>query len=73
VGFSCTGDCDHSGDVAINELVIGAAIVVGTETLDRCRALDGNDNATATIEELLQAVGNGLEGCDAARIAQQRP
>jgi cysteine-rich repeat protein len=59
----CTGDCDGSGDVTINELITGVSIALGTLPFDRCRAFDASGNGGVEINELIIAVNNALTGC----------
>ena len=62
----CVGDCDGDGHVAINELIAGVGVALGTQPLDACPAFDANHNGTVTIDELIAAVTNALSGCPAA-------
>lgn len=59
---SCTGDCDDSGAVTINELVLGVNIALGLAPLDACPAM-APDGDRVTVAQLVQAVGNALNGC----------
>jgi len=59
----CTGDCNFSGSVTIDELVRGVNIALGTSTVDVCVSLDRDLSGTVTIDELVTAVGNALNGC----------
>jgi hypothetical protein len=60
---ACVGDCDASGDVAINELILGVNIVLGTQPLTACPSSDADDGGEVTINELIAAVNNALGGC----------
>ena len=60
---TCTGDCDESGAVAINELISGVNITLGNRPLEICMAFDNDQSGTVTISELIQAVNNVLDGC----------
>ena len=62
----CVGDCDGDGHVAINELIAGVGVALGTQPLDACIAFDANHSGTVTIDELIAAVTNALSGCPAA-------
>jgi len=62
---ACVGDCDDSGSVAINELVLGVRISLGESDLTACPAFDGDDSGTVAINELVQGVNNALTGCTA--------
>ena len=59
----CAGDCDGSGDVAIDELVFGVTIAHGMEMIDRCPAFDPSGNSLVEISELIAAVAGALDGC----------
>jgi cysteine-rich repeat protein len=63
VPIACVGDCDGSGGVTINELIIGVNIALGTLPIDRCRAFDASGNGGVEINELIAAVNNALDGC----------
>jgi hypothetical protein len=62
----CGGDCDASGTVAINELVIGVSVALGTLPPDACPGLAGADGEVG-INDLVAAVNNALAGCPAAQ------
>jgi hypothetical protein len=59
----CVGDCDASGDVVVNELVKGVNIALGTMDVSECTAADGKADGGVTVDELVTAVRNALEGC----------
>ncbi len=59
----CTGDCDGSGSVAVNELVLGVNIALDSAALALCPSFDADRNERVEIPELIQAVGNALTGC----------
>ena len=62
-GGDCVGDCDDSGDVAINELIIGVNISLGTADIGQCLAFDNNDSGEVEINELIGGVNSSLAGC----------
>lgn len=62
---ACVGDCNDNGQVAINELIIGVNIALGTAPLDDCPAFDADGGETVTIAELIGAVNSALNGCAA--------
>ena len=62
-GGACTGDCDGSGDVGINELISGVNIALGNTAVDSCPAFDADHNGSVEIQELIAAVNNALGGC----------
>lgn len=59
----CTGDCDESGAVSVDELIRGVGIGLAAVPLDECPPVDANDNDRATVDELVTAVRNAIEGC----------
>jgi hypothetical protein len=62
-GTGCTGDCDHSNTVTVAELIIGVNIAIGNQPVANCPAFDVNGDGQVGINELVQAVGNALNGC----------
>lgn len=59
----CPGDCDHSGVVAVNEIIAGVNIALGNATASQCEPLDTNGNQQIEINELIAAVSALLNGC----------
>lgn len=59
----CVGDCDNGGSVAINELILGVNISLGSAELSRCTAFDRNDSGGIEINELISGVNASLNGC----------
>jgi hypothetical protein len=62
---ACAGDCDGSGEVSINELLLGVNILIGSTPLAQCAAMDTNDDGSVAINELIQAVNVALGSCPA--------
>lgn len=62
---ACPGDCDGSGDVSINELLLGVNILVGSAAPGQCPAMDANADGTIAVNELIQAVNVALAACPA--------
>jgi len=60
---ACYGDCNENGVVAINELVLGVNIALGSAVVEDCPKVDRNGDGKVTIDELLTAVRAALEGC----------
>jgi len=60
---SCPGDCDGNEHVSIADLVLGVRIALGDALIDRCQALDRNDDERVSIDELILAVNKALNGC----------
>ncbi len=63
VSGQCTGDCDGSKAVAIDELLTGVAIALGAQPLAQCPPFDSTNDGTVSIEELTSAVTYALSGC----------
>jgi hypothetical protein len=59
----CTGDCDTSHNVTVDEVVTGVNIALGARNLSECTAFDSTNDGSVTVDELLQAVNNALDGC----------
>jgi len=59
----CAGDCDGSGAVTIDELVIGVGIAQSAGPVDACTVLDLDGGGSVTIDELVAAVASALGGC----------
>lgn len=60
----CVGDCDGNGEVAINELILGVNIALGSAEVEQCEAMDANGDGEVSINELITAVNNALGGCE---------
>jgi hypothetical protein len=61
---ACIGDCPPSdGQVAVNELVLGVSIALGSAGLDTCPGFDADDSGTVAVDELVSAVNNAQLGC----------
>ena len=60
---TCVGDCDGSGDVSVNEIIIGVNIALDLAPTRMCAAMDRNGDGMVSIDELLAAVNAALDGC----------
>jgi hypothetical protein len=60
---ACPGDCDGSSSIAVNELVLGVNIALGTRTIGECPEFDRDDNQRISVNELVGAVNAALDGC----------
>jgi hypothetical protein len=61
----CVGDCDASGEVMVNELIIMVNVALGTADVGACSAGDRDGNGTIDITEITAAVSNAVGGCSA--------
>jgi hypothetical protein len=59
----CVGDCDGSGVVTIDELIVMVNIDLGSLGIDSCAAGDANHDGQIAINEIIAAVNNALDGC----------
>jgi hypothetical protein len=62
-GGGCVGDCNGTGDVVVNELIIGVNIALGNAPVANCSTFDANSDGMVTINELILGVNNALNGC----------
>jgi hypothetical protein len=60
---ACVGDCNGDGMVAINELILGVNIALGSTPLSSCPQFDVNSDGMVGINELIAAVNSALNGC----------
>jgi FG-GAP-like repeat len=60
----CAGDCDGSGAVSIDELVLAVRIALDDRFVGACEAIDTNGSDSVEINELIAAVGRALAGCE---------
>ena len=60
---ACSGDCNGDGTVAINELIGGVNIALGSAAVASCPAIDANGDGAVAINELVAAVSRALGGC----------
>ncbi len=56
-------DCDGDGVVAINDLITGISIALGSAPLATCPSFDGDANGAVSIDELVAALDAALDGC----------
>ena len=71
-GGQCAGDCDGSGQVAVDELLTLAAIRLGNRPVSDCRVGDENHDGEITVDEILVAVHNALDACPMPAFASRR-
>jgi hypothetical protein len=64
-GSACIGDCSAQGAVTIDDLLKGVNIVLGLAPLESCPAFAATGQPV-TVDDLLLAVSNALEGCPEA-------
>ncbi len=55
------GDCDGSGAISVNELLVGVGIALCETPLSACPGFDADRNGIVTINELLGAINNALD------------
>ena len=62
----CTGDCDASGAVTVNELITMVNIALGLTPLTACPIGDADGSGDITVNEIITAVTFALSSCPAA-------
>jgi hypothetical protein len=62
-GGFCPGDCNGDGAVTVDELVTAVSIALGSAGLERCVAVNVQEDTVVTINELIAAVNAALAGC----------
>ena len=65
VAQTCVGDCNGDGRVDVNELIVGVNIALGAVAITQCASLD-DGTGTVTVDRLVLAVTNALNGCGAS-------
>src|SRR5215831_10377435 len=64
---SCVGDCPPpDGQVAVNELVLGVTIALGSSPITACPSYDVNGDGVLGVDELVSAVNDAQQGCPGA-------
>jgi cysteine-rich repeat protein len=61
VAQTCPGDCDGSGDVAINELITCVNIALGSSPVSACPSCDVDGDGEVAINELISSVNAALD------------
>jgi PAP2 superfamily. len=61
----CIGDCHNSGAVTVADLVTLVNIALGTGDITSCSTVGATQGGPITIDELVRAVNNALNGCPA--------
>jgi hypothetical protein len=60
---ACVGDCDGSGEVTVDELLILVNIALGNTPLQACAEADTDGSDAIEVNEILVAVNHALAGC----------
>jgi hypothetical protein len=60
---SCAGDCDGSGVVTVDELIIMVNIALDNAAIGACEAGDANHDGQITVDEIITAVNKALGSC----------
>ena len=61
--IACVGDCNHSREVTIEELITMVNIALGNSPVSACLAGDASGDGEITVNEIIAAVNNALNGC----------
>jgi hypothetical protein len=71
-GDACVGDCDLGGSVDIDELILGVSMALGSQPFAACPAIDADGDGAITVDEVIRAVSDSLQGCADAEPAGGR-
>lgn len=61
--IACVGDCETRGVVTVSDIVRGISIALGEAEPATCDAMDVTGDGQVTIDEILTALTNALQGC----------
>jgi len=59
----CVGDCNHDGVVTVDEILMLVDFALQEASPSACPVSDEDGNQQITIDEILKAVYNALNGC----------
>lgn len=59
----CVGNCRGSGTVTVDDIITMVNIALGSADISACTAGDANSDHQITLDEILKAVNNALNGC----------
>lgn len=59
----CLGACTQPNTVTVTDILTVVKIATGEASLSACSVADGNGDQQVSLEEILQAVNNALDGC----------
>lgn len=59
----CSGDCDFSGAITVDELVTGINMALGDATLAWCVSFDNSGDGQVSVDELVTNINLALAGC----------
>lgn len=69
----CSGDCDSSATVSVNELVRGVSIALNRAPLEQCSSLDIDANGSVSVDELVTSVQHLISGCSPVETIERAP
>jgi len=61
----CVADCNHSGNVSVDELVLAVHIALGMTPIEACHEADADANDRVTVDDVVAAVAAAVSGCTA--------
>jgi hypothetical protein len=67
--IACVGDCNHSSEVTIEEIISMVNIALGNSAVSACLAGDANSDGEIDVTEIIAAVNSALNGCPQSRPA----
>jgi hypothetical protein len=69
----CAGDCNADGQVAIDEILRLVNLALGNGQADGCAVADVDHNQQITVDEIVAAINNALNGCPPAPVPTVTP
>jgi cytochrome c peroxidase len=60
---ACPGDCNHDGEVTIDELLAAVGMALEQNTLAACVSADANGDGEVGVDELVRMIRLAAEGC----------
>jgi hypothetical protein len=63
----CIGDCDLDDRVELTEMVLGVNMALGVQSMQACAAFDADKDGAVGIDELVEGVASGIDGCPTLR------
>ncbi len=69
----CASDCNGDGQVFVNELIRAVGVALESTPYRTCPPADTGRDGAVTVDEVLQGVQRGLDGCPAEIATFQAP
>jgi len=67
----CVGDCGFHGAVTVDDTLTIMTSALGEAAVSTCTPGDANRDSRITVDEIIRAVGNALNGCSPGAVMEQ--